>query len=246
MMSWAMRSPSCSQQDELAREVGALGVVDEQVAQQQSGALDVAPGLLEEREDARVGSAREQRPSRPSLARACARRPAASRVFHSAFTGRVTSARAGARDAHGPWKRRSVPWRGPLVGELEIRPGDGLVLAAGRRADLSVREFGLLVALARSARRIVSREELYARGVGRRAARRRPLDRRLRPQAARQARGGAARLALHPHPRRASATASRRSLHTLFTSRPQPVTGCGRGAVRACRRHIDNETKEIL
>ena len=47
------------------------------------------------------------------------------------------------------------------AGELEIRPGDGLVLAAGRALPLSVREFGLLVALVRRAGRIVSRSELY-------------------------------------------------------------------------------------
>jgi DNA-binding response OmpR family regulator len=48
------------------------------------------------------------------------------------------------------------------AGELEIRPDDGLVLAAGRALTLSVREFGLLVALVRRAGRIVSRSELYA------------------------------------------------------------------------------------
>jgi DNA-binding response OmpR family regulator len=47
------------------------------------------------------------------------------------------------------------------AGELEIRPGDGLVLAAGRALTLSVREFGLLVALVQRAGRIVSRGELY-------------------------------------------------------------------------------------
>ncbi len=47
------------------------------------------------------------------------------------------------------------------VGELEIRPREGLVLAGGRALTLSVREFDLLVALARHAGRIVSREELY-------------------------------------------------------------------------------------
>lgn len=47
------------------------------------------------------------------------------------------------------------------VGELEIRPQDGLVLAAGRALTLSVREFQLLVVLVRRAGRIVSREELY-------------------------------------------------------------------------------------
>lgn len=47
------------------------------------------------------------------------------------------------------------------IGALEIRPGEGLVLAGGRVVRLSVREFDLLVALASNAGRIVSREELY-------------------------------------------------------------------------------------
>jgi DNA-binding response OmpR family regulator len=47
------------------------------------------------------------------------------------------------------------------AGELEIRPTDGLVLAAGRALTLSVREFGLLVALVERPNRIVSRSELY-------------------------------------------------------------------------------------
>ena len=57
------------------------------------------------------------------------------------------------------------------VGALEIRPVDGLVLAGGRALNLSVREFGLLVALARSGGGIVRREDLYAPRVGRLAAR---------------------------------------------------------------------------
>jgi len=48
------------------------------------------------------------------------------------------------------------------VGELEVRPGEGLALAAGRTLMLSVREFGLLVALCARPGRIVSREDLYA------------------------------------------------------------------------------------
>ena len=47
------------------------------------------------------------------------------------------------------------------IGDLEIRAREGLVLACGRALTLSVREFDLLVALARNAGRIVSREELY-------------------------------------------------------------------------------------
>lgn len=47
------------------------------------------------------------------------------------------------------------------AGELEIRLGEGLVLATGRALMLSVREFELLVALARRVGAIVTREELY-------------------------------------------------------------------------------------
>lgn len=48
-----------------------------------------------------------------------------------------------------------------FAGELEVRPNDGLAIAAGRVLTLSVREFGLLVALLRRKNRIVSREELH-------------------------------------------------------------------------------------
>ena len=47
------------------------------------------------------------------------------------------------------------------IGDLEIRPREGLVLARGKAIVLSVREFDLLVALASRAGRVVSREELY-------------------------------------------------------------------------------------
>ncbi len=48
------------------------------------------------------------------------------------------------------------------AGELEIRLGEGLVLASGRALTLSVREFELLAALARRMGAIITREELYA------------------------------------------------------------------------------------
>jgi DNA-binding response OmpR family regulator len=48
------------------------------------------------------------------------------------------------------------------AGELEIRPDEGLVLATGRALTLSVREFELLVAMARRVGAIITREELYA------------------------------------------------------------------------------------
>jgi DNA-binding response OmpR family regulator len=49
-----------------------------------------------------------------------------------------------------------------VVGEVEITPDQGLVTVNGRAVTLSVREFRLLVALARRAGKIVSREDLYA------------------------------------------------------------------------------------
>jgi len=52
------------------------------------------------------------------------------------------------------------------VGALEIHPGQGLALAEGSALSLSVREFGLLVALARSGGGIVRREDLYRRVWG--------------------------------------------------------------------------------
>jgi DNA-binding response OmpR family regulator len=48
-----------------------------------------------------------------------------------------------------------------FAGELEIRLGEGLVLADGRALTLSVREFALLVAMARRLGAIITREELY-------------------------------------------------------------------------------------
>jgi DNA-binding response OmpR family regulator len=52
------------------------------------------------------------------------------------------------------------------VGALEIHPSQGLALADGQALSLSVREFGLLVALARSGGTIVRREDLYRRVWG--------------------------------------------------------------------------------
>jgi DNA-binding response OmpR family regulator len=47
------------------------------------------------------------------------------------------------------------------IGELEVRPEEGLVLAGGRVVPMSVREHGLLVALVRRSGRIVARGDLY-------------------------------------------------------------------------------------
>ncbi len=47
------------------------------------------------------------------------------------------------------------------AGALEIRPSESIALAGGRPLTLSVREFRLLVELARHRDRIVSREGLF-------------------------------------------------------------------------------------
>jgi DNA-binding response OmpR family regulator len=47
------------------------------------------------------------------------------------------------------------------IGELEIRPAEGLVLAGDTVVTLSVRELELLTALARRAGRVIRREDLY-------------------------------------------------------------------------------------
>jgi DNA-binding response OmpR family regulator len=48
-----------------------------------------------------------------------------------------------------------------IAGELEIKPGEGLVLATGQALTLSVRELELLAAMARRQGAIVTREDLY-------------------------------------------------------------------------------------
>ena len=47
------------------------------------------------------------------------------------------------------------------VGDLEIRPAEGLVVAAGQVVPMSVRELGVLVALVTRTGHIVGRAELY-------------------------------------------------------------------------------------
>ena len=48
------------------------------------------------------------------------------------------------------------------VGALQIRASDGLVTAAGHPLTLSIREFELLLALARRSGRIIPRDDVYA------------------------------------------------------------------------------------
>lgn len=52
------------------------------------------------------------------------------------------------------------------VGALQIRASDGLVTAAGRPLTLSIREYELLLALARRSGRIIARDEVYREAWG--------------------------------------------------------------------------------
>ena len=53
-----------------------------------------------------------------------------------------------------------------VIGDLEIRPGEGIVCAGERTVALSAREVQLLVALAGQAGHVVAREDLYANAWG--------------------------------------------------------------------------------
>jgi DNA-binding response OmpR family regulator len=84
-----------------------------------------------------------------------------SRVLHDSIT---TSQLARAPSGRGyvPVAATADNESTLYAGELEIRLGEGLVLATGRALTLSVREFELLAAMARRAGAIVTRDELYA------------------------------------------------------------------------------------
>jgi DNA-binding response OmpR family regulator len=84
-----------------------------------------------------------------------------SQAFHAPVTG-GRAARAILRGMEAAQQQEDAI----RVGALEIHPAQGLALAGGDALSLSVREFGLLVALARSGGRIVRREDLYRRVWG--------------------------------------------------------------------------------
>ena len=52
------------------------------------------------------------------------------------------------------------------VGALQIRASDGLVTSAGHPLTLSIREYELLLALARRSGRIIARDEVYREAWG--------------------------------------------------------------------------------
>ena len=103
------------------------------------------------------------------------------------------------------------------AGELEVRPADHVALVGGRALPLSVRELELLAALCAGRGKVVPREELYSTVWGAPLRRRRPLRRRVHPQAACQAGPRSSRSTATCTPTSASDTGSSRSFHIPFT-----------------------------
>ena len=162
MMSWVMRSPSCSHSTSSRARCGVLGPVDEQVAQQQRRVLHVAPRLLDKLEHP-LSIGRPAQPHHVRVVLACAAERRASRAVHTRVHEVVTRSAPIHAIVRADMEARLADHDETLVvGELEISPDQGLVMVEGHAVTLSVREFRLLAALARRAGRIVSREDLYA------------------------------------------------------------------------------------
>jgi DNA-binding response OmpR family regulator len=98
-------------------------------------------------------------------------------TVHDPFTAPSPRDNGGVANPGQPDQPMSVPESGAVsessieaevlrAGQLEVRPGESLVLAKGRPLHLSVREHRLLVELVRRRDRIVSREALYAAAWG--------------------------------------------------------------------------------
>jgi DNA-binding winged helix-turn-helix (wHTH) protein len=139
---------------------GVLGECGQELAQQQGGALYVASRVFDKGGQGRI-DARAQ-PAHPGRVRILAR---AGDLLHEFFTTRSRDGNPRGPAAARPYAivEASAENASTLyAGELEIRLGEGLVLATGRALTLSVREFELLAAMARRAGAIVTREELYS------------------------------------------------------------------------------------
>ena len=207
-------------QQDLAREVGSLRIVGEQVAQQQRGRAGRCGRTPRTGQQLRIGLRRAGHitcdPRRP--------RRLSGRV-HKSFTrispsgNRRTATVASLRStmeltepARSCWP---ASWRS---GRRAARRGGGRALPS-RCASSS-----LLAALRAQARARRPARGAVRDGVGCAAATRRPLRRRLRPQAACQA-GRCRTGPASSTPTSGSATGCDPSLHTLFTT----VTTDGQG-----------------
>ena len=139
--------------------------------------------------------------ARPSRARSRSGSPAGNRSTALVSGRGVPSPMDAARNGDGVLR----------AGELEVRPASTWRSPRGRALSLSVRELELLAALARRQGRVVSARGALRVGVGRAAARPRPLGRRLRAQAARRSSDGRCRGGASSTRTSASATGSSRS-----------------------------------
>src|SRR5664280_877592 len=87
-------------------ERGVLGIVDQQIAQQQPAPLDVASGLLDQAHQGAVHAAPQEAHPARILPRAAPRRAARARDLHAFFTSRSRDC-----NALDPRElRRSAPW----------------------------------------------------------------------------------------------------------------------------------------
>ena len=227
MMSWVIRSPSCSQRRSSRASSAFARGVDEDLAQEQRlRAARRAAGLLEQVEQR---GRRDVARTAPSGRHRTFGRPVRAAAFtacsHAVHTG-ITAAAA-------------RPLQRPCDMAADLRggrpPHPERIGTRRRPATASLRALGARVRPARRAGiaapgRIVRREELYRARLAGAAAPRRPLRRRLRAQAAREARAGPAGVELHPHARRLRLPLRSPSLHTTFTTRSQADDRTRRGA----------------
>jgi DNA-binding winged helix-turn-helix (wHTH) protein len=145
---------------------GALGIVPQQIVQQKAAALQVTPGLFDQIHQNAVDAPAQEAHAARILT--CARTRAAgiiaftdfSPIDHE-FATPLPSRHATLRVVAAYPESTDIPADVVYAGELEIRLDEGLVLATGRALTLSVREFELLVAMARRLGAIITREELY-------------------------------------------------------------------------------------
>ncbi len=155
-----MRSPSRSQAARSCASVACSGNAASSSRSSSAERSHVASRVLQQRRQGRVDGTAEQ----AHLRQIMDIRPAdglSSRVLHDSITI-SQPARRPSRPGYVPVAGTAENASTLYAGELEIRLGEGLVLATGRALTLSVREFELLAAMARRAGAIVTREELYA------------------------------------------------------------------------------------
>ncbi len=245
-MSWVMRSPSCSQTFRSCARRRVLGVVDEQVAA--AAARSAArcarpprrgPSATGSRRAAQEAHRREDIDPRETRRLLYGFFTVRSRVCNSSTHGWVGRFRVVAAypESAEPTLTSSTPASsrsGSARGSCSPPAGRSRCRCASSNCSSRWRE---------RQGAIITREELYRTVWGGELRRGRPLRRRVREQAARQARGRAARPPLHPHPPGLRlplpARAFTRCSHARHTERLEETDRCDgfhRHVRIACRR----------